>query len=814
VKNCTTARDVWEILREVNTNIGTLNMVTTMLEELCTFKKPESMSKRAYMEKIETWCDNIVQGGFEISEQRRAAFMLRGLPKERFELLIRCLEQEETRFTLRSVKATLILEEKREKLDETKEKNKEEAKALRSSTVRCEEKKSHPTSGGYKEKQSDNRSYPSSGGPRERQGTREPVPCFVCKEVGHKSMTCPKNRGAGPMVCFMCHKENHIARFCPELKRGEPVRAKGQRVVGDAESDNPPTVTVRAKALHVRVRKVHQERGGKTDPHTWRLDSGATQNICPFRELFDSYQECTSGTAISSTGEVAKIAGQGTVPMKANDEYGGWTFTLNDVLHVPDMLENLLSVRLLDKKGAEVTVKKNAATVKCSDGDTVLIVPATGDDYIFKTGWYELDKDMVAELQDRDMKEEQLRRVTTAATWHQRIGHTLNLPECLPKLKGEDCEVCFKGKLKRKRFSPRKVRSEHAGDLIFSDVCQVSTESLGGAKYFVTWTDDYTRYSFVVPIKHKNDELETFKKMKPVIERELGAKIKAHQSDNGGEYTSNEFKQYLLDQGIAQRFSRPFSPESMGVAERLNRQLLATTRCILIQAQMPGKFWAGAVSTACYVKNKCASSTLGGKAPYGLVHGRDLEEKDLQNCGCSEARCGHIIGLVTSSMRGRRSAFSWGTPRTPADTDWDVKNKEVIISRDVVCVEEKFPMGSGTENMPTTEEVDLGNECEVGVESDGEPYDVDSDGDSSGDESEREDDSSDTEVDEESGEGVNAEVRAEGDNAEGRAEGGIAVVQAPGPEAAMALPDAAGGAEPEPGDEDVGDHGGECGEPL
>ena len=157
--------------------------------------------------------------------------------------------------------------------------------------------------------------------------------------------------------------------------------------------------------------------------------------------------------------------------------------------------------------------------------------------------------------------------------------------------------------------------------------------------------------------------------MKPVIERELGAKIKAHQSDNGGEYTSNEFKQYLFDQEIAQRFSRPFSPESMGVADRLNQQLLATTRCMLIQAQMPGKFRAEAVSTAGYVKNRCASSTLGGKAPYELVHGRDLEEKDLQNCGCSEARCGHIIGQVTSSMRGRRSAFSWGTPRTPADTD-------------------------------------------------------------------------------------------------------------------------------------------------
>ena len=143
-----------------------------------------------------------------------------------------------------------------------------------------------------------------------------------------------------------------------------------------------------------------------------------------------------------------------------------------------------------------------------------------------------------------------------------------------------------------------------------------------------------------------------------------------------------------------------------------------------------------------------------------------------------------------------------------------MKNKEVIISRDVVCVEEMFPMDSGTENIPTTEVVDMGNECEVGDETDGEPYDVDSDGDSSGNESEREDDSSDTDVDEESGEGVNAEVRAEGDNAEGRAEGGIAVVQAPGPEAAMALPDAAGGAEPGPGDEDVGDHGGECGEPL
>jgi Integrase core domain len=87
--------------------------------------------------------------------------------------------------------------------------------------------------------------------------------------------------------------------------------------------------------------------------------------------------------------------------------------------------------------------------------------------------------------------------------------------------------------------------------LIHTDVCgPMNTYTRNGDRYFITFTDDYSRYSYVYLMRHKSESFEKFKEFKTEVENQLNKSIKALQSDRGGEYLSYEFTMYLKECGI------------------------------------------------------------------------------------------------------------------------------------------------------------------------------------------------------------------------------------------------------------------------
>ena len=76
---------------------------------------------------------------------------------------------------------------------------------------------------------------------------------------------------------------------------------------------------------------------------------------------------------------------------------------------------------------------------------------------------------------------------------------------------GEDCEPCALGKHHRRPFQEVDRRCEKPLELVHSDLCgQFPVEALGGGRYFVTFTDDCTRFCVVFILKNK--ESRTLKK--------------------------------------------------------------------------------------------------------------------------------------------------------------------------------------------------------------------------------------------------------------------------------------------------------------
>lgn len=68
-------------------------------------------------------------------------------------------------------------------------------------------------------------------------------------------------------------------------------------------------------------------------------------------------------------------------------------------------------------------------------------------------------------------------------------------------------------------------------ELIHSDVWGPAIASSGGYKYYVSFVDDYTRFCWIYLLKHKSDVEQVFYAFQAHVERLLGFKIKAVQSD-------------------------------------------------------------------------------------------------------------------------------------------------------------------------------------------------------------------------------------------------------------------------------------------
>ena len=106
------------------------------------------------------------------------------------------------------------------------------------------------------------------------------------------------------------------------------------------------------------------------------------------------------------------------------------------------------------------------------------------------------------------------------------------------------------------------------------------------------------------------------------------------QTDNGGEYLSKEFDYYLQSRGIHHELSAPYSPAQNGVAERFNRTLMESARAMMIQAGLSEHYWAEAIATAGYLRNRVPTRSLKKITPYERWYGRKPGLSHIKVFGC------------------------------------------------------------------------------------------------------------------------------------------------------------------------------------
>ena len=84
----------------------------------------------------------------------------------------------------------------------------------------------------------------------------------------------------------------------------------------------------------------------------------------------------------------------------------------------------------------------------------------------------------------------------------------------------DTCESCLLGKMTKDPFTGHSERANELLDLIHTD-------ARGGYKYFITFTDDFSRYGYVYLMRHKSESFEMFKSFQNEVQNQLGKTIKA-----------------------------------------------------------------------------------------------------------------------------------------------------------------------------------------------------------------------------------------------------------------------------------------------
>ena len=98
----------------------------------------------------------------------------------------------------------------------------------------------------------------------------------------------------------------------------------------------------------------------------------------------------------------------------------------------------------------------------------------------------------------------------------------------------------------KRPFNAKGRRAQELLELVHSNVYgPMSIQARGGYEYFITFTDDYSRFGYAYLMKWKSETFEKFKEFRAEVENQLGKRIKAIRSDRGGEYLLRDFKDYL-----------------------------------------------------------------------------------------------------------------------------------------------------------------------------------------------------------------------------------------------------------------------------
>jgi hypothetical protein len=250
------------------------------------------------------------------------------------------------------------------------------------------------------------------------------------------------------------------------------------------------------------------------------------------------------------------------------------------------------------------------------------------------------------------------------------------------------------GKHIRLPFSSSSSRAEKAFDLLHLDLWTSSVISVSGSKYYLVILDDFTHYLWTFSLKHKSDTFTTLSNFFAYIATQFSCTVKAIQCDNGCEFGNSSTQTFLLSKGAQLRMSCPYTSPQNGKVKRIIRTINNVLRTLLIQASLPGRYWAEGLHTAVYLLNRLPTKTISAACPHVTLFSSAPSYEHIRVFGC--ACYPNIAATAPHKLASwsNRCVFLGYFAAHKGYRCLDLSTNRLIVSRHVVFDEDNFPLAA------------------------------------------------------------------------------------------------------------------------
>ena len=614
LEECATARAAWEKLRGVYQAKSHARRLQ-LRRELSTLKKGIGEELTKFFARAKALRDDLTAAGQATTSEEIAWAILAGLPAE-YDIVATILQTKDEEVDLETLLSKLLVVEQR------------------SGSLEKEEKVLFS-------KSSPGRPVTSGGNPRHKKGGRGGSvfkgDCRYCGKTGHKEQDCFKKKreeGGQP---------SGGGGFRPH-KGGGGTSGSGHlgREIALKSSDSTQDVSASATSSERATTAAAADQALRSEE--WVLDSGASRHLTGNLDLLTEVKALAHPITFEGfNGQKCEAKAEGVVLLcgASGTTHKDDILRFSNVLYVPGATANLVSIPTCVKNGVNFNFESARCCISVS-GEVVA-------EAVLNRGVYTLSGRAICKT-EKGYDALSVAETETPELWHRRFGHLgyKNL-EKMQKMElitgiavkperfrdaGKDvCEPCVKAKQHRAAHPTSGSESTAPLELLHMDVCGPFSEtSLGGARYFATYLDDYSKLTVVRPIEFKSDVTEVTKTVITMLEKQSGLPVLVVRTDNGTEYVNHALKAYLDEKGIVHQKTVRYTPEQNGAAERLNRTLLERIRAMLEDSGLPKKMWAEAAVTAGYIRNRSPVSTR-DKTPWELFFGKKPDVSRLRVFG-------------------------------------------------------------------------------------------------------------------------------------------------------------------------------------
>lgn len=460
-------------------------------------------------------------------------------------------------------------------------------------------------------------------------------PCTNCNLVGHSAERCFAPGGGSahrrpswykiPTHLIQKERANLAAQIqaLDQYSSGSSTESADRAKIEVAQYAGPVISPPKHVALVASFVRTQSNVAIRED--SWLLDSGASSHMTNDRHYFSSYNSIPPiEIQTARKGITLQGIGRGTIRVRFVGRESSCEVSISDVLHVPDLTHNLVSLSKLDQAGVEFRSLKGQCTLIKGD---------------FAIGWGQSIEDQWL-LNMTPVMESALLLKTIAETkqplfkWHQRLGHVnqqrikhLHQTSSVDDLLLSDiqeikCEPCILSKMTASPSPSVPLRATQPGDIIHADLEFMNKRSFSGAEISLKFLDEFSNSVWVYALTAKNAStiLDHWKVLHATFLTQFSIRIKALHSDNGTEFVNGAMQAFNLENGLNHHLTVPYRHEMNGRIERMNRTGSDCVRSMLQDSQLPDGYWAEAYQTFAYIHNRTSSSAVESKTPFEVLH--------------------------------------------------------------------------------------------------------------------------------------------------------------------------------------------------